>query len=171
MNKIIEIAKAKGADGEYLQKEVHSTSLSFQDGKLEEVTKRDIQDFSLRIIKNSKLSAVYGSKPSNREKLIDSAIELSKEGRQVTYQFSDKAEIPNLKLTSGKTKKITVKELKEIGEDLIVRLKKFTDVSPDIGVSTSNSVKSLVTTNGAKLKEKTTSFSVSVLLKIPGSAG
>ncbi|MDD3627643.1 MAG: metallopeptidase TldD-related protein [bacterium] len=170
MNKIIEIAKQKGVEAEVLLKEDHSTSLSYQNGRLEEVTKRNIQDFSLRIIKDSKTSAVYGSKPKNAEKLVSSAIELSKNGSPAHFKFSDAADVPNLKMTSGKTKKLNIKDLQEFGEDLISRLKKFTDVEPDLGIAMDSSTTQIKTTSGANLKNKTTTFSASVLLKIPESA-
>ncbi len=171
MKKIIELAKKKGVEAEVLMIKHQVTNIQFQDGKLNSVKKNNLTDFSLRVLNNGKLGVIYGSKAKNREKLVDAAIDLSKAGRKVDFHFSNHSKFEKLKLTSGKTKKLNISDLKEIGDDVKGRMKKFMDIEPDITISTSNAKTSIATTNGTNISQKQTTFVNYFMVKIPASGG
>lgn len=171
MKKLIETAKNSGIEAEVLKKKRHITSIGYQDGKLEAVTKKMTEGFSFRIIKNGRLGAVYGSHLKGRKKILAAAMELSKSGNKVNFHFSDDKTFPNLKLHSRKTKNLEVKDLIETGDELRERLSELTDIKPDISISSSSSTDEVGTTHGTHGKYKNSNFTSYISLPIPSSAG
>ncbi|HOA71377.1 MAG: TldD/PmbA family protein [Bacillota bacterium] len=124
----------EGAQAELYRRVSRSWGVRFQNSTFEGTSESRLDTKTVRVIQSGKLSMASGSRPGSEADLLRTALELSKYGTQVDYDFPGVAEYGEIELASPEVPAMDFAEMIDICEDLISSVLK---VDPDIRASAS----------------------------------
>lgn len=153
----------KDAQAEIHRRTTRSWGVRFQNSMFEGTSHSSHDLKTLRLIKSGKMSVATGTKPGSEDELLKSALELSKYGTSVGYDFPGASEFEEIELANSDVVEIDFPEMIDIGDDLlqsILRVDKNVRASASVGAQEVEV--SLVNTNGFSGKYKKTVFRASL---------
>lgn len=124
----------EGVQGELHRRTYRSWGVSFQNSMFEGTSHSRNDLRTVRVIDSGKMSTATSTKPDCEEELVKTALELSKYGTVVNFDFPGPSQYTEIELADPKVAQIDFPEMIEIGDDLLHSLLK---VDPNIRASAS----------------------------------
>ncbi|MCG8638788.1 MAG: TldD/PmbA family protein [Desulfobacterales bacterium] len=132
MKKLLDKSLTKGAEATdifYLERKLDK--IDFKNSKLDSISAKNTSGFNLRVVKDKKLGMVSSANFNRNDEVLDMALESSKEGDTLEYEFNRPTELPEIKLTNDSLWDRPLEEYIAEGEKVIQIIK---DYDPKINV-------------------------------------
>ena len=161
VEKVIDLAKAKGVEAEVYYLESQDTPIEFANNRLKSLQTKAVEGIALRVIKEGCLGFASASDLSRLDELVDAAIATAEIGDPVEFEFAQNVQLqePQSDYQLPSTDKLV-----GIGKEAIAKVHEYnSEILVDAGFDMGSSVVQLATTSGtfAEQSDKTLSASVS----------
>ncbi|MBP6927119.1 MAG: TldD/PmbA family protein [Caldisericia bacterium] len=160
IEKIIEQAKKHFQSVEVIHYNRTTTPVSFESGRLKEISETQREGYAMRAVKDGKLAFSTTTKPGDVEGLINQALETIQYSPVMDFEFASKANFASPIITSKETKELTVQQMVDMGKETISAISGLhPKARAHAGVSKSHFKTEMATSNGFKGSYEKDTFS------------
>ena len=162
---ILELLKPHVASAETFAVSAESVKVGYKAGKLRSSEVQETSGVSMRIIQDGKLGFYSTTDLTEKERLLESALNSAKYGGEATFEFAPAAQGDPYEGYSPEVARLDIQELSELGRRLAAKIEEKTDkdeVTVEVDLERTVFSQHLANTNGINHKDRRSALSVSV---------
>jgi PmbA protein len=167
MEQVLEMAKRVSDKAEVYFIDAKGDSVSFENAHLKDIDSSIQSGISLRIIKNGNLSFAYTKNLTNREELIQNALDSLKGGVEGSFEFPLTKDVPSLDTFDPSVETLTnsamVEECRRVCELLSQKTKGQVNISANRSISSIR----IMNSSGTELSLKSSAYYLSTQILYP----
>jgi len=167
MEQVLEMAKRASDKAEVYFIDARGDSVSFENAHLKDIDSSIQSGISLRIIKNGNLGFAYTKNLTNREELIQNALDSLKGGVEGSFEFPLTKDVPSLDTFDPSVETLTnsamVEECRRVCELLSQKTKGQVNISANRSISSIR----IMNSSGTELSLKSSAYYLSTQILYP----
>lgn len=125
MEKLLSEALAKAEQAEVTRSRGTSLEVSFENGRLKDISSEDSLSTRLRVIKDGRLGMSSTTKPGGEDEIVAYALETAQYGKEVRYTLPGSAAAPNPDIFDLRVAEVPTDKLIEIGRELVEAVREY----------------------------------------------
>lgn len=169
MEKMLNNALKKVDEAEIFSVMTQSCLIRYAGNELSDIINRDLQEFSLRVIKDGRMGTTCGTSYDNSQELLERALLSAKYGEEVTFSFPSEKGVKR-EIFDGELASKGPEELIQMGDGILEKtLQMESDMSVNLTVQKKVEHKRLMNSSGKDEYFQSTLLNISVTGLLKGS--